>query len=221
MWLHFFDPHHPYVDHPALEFGDQSMDLYDEEIRYVQEFVAEAIRLALDDGHARPRFVVLSADHGENFSEHGRDPHARTLYREVTHVPLVFFGAELEARRVAAPVALGDVFPTFLNLAGVPTPSRTTMESLMPTLLGGRPDPARAIFQENSWSRPTHHVKAMILGRYHLIRDLTDDTTELYDMVADPRERVNRIDGGIAEQSDLLRRMEAFIATTNIPEAYR
>ena len=146
---------------------------------------------------------------------------ARTLYREVTHVPLVFFGAELEARRVAAPVALGDVFPTFLNLAGVPTPSRTTMESLMPTLLGGRPDPARAIFQENSWSRPTHHVKAMILGRYHLIRDLTDDTTELYDMVADPRERVNRIDGGIAEQSDMLRRMEAFIATTNIPEAYR
>ncbi|MBK7153994.1 MAG: sulfatase-like hydrolase/transferase [Sandaracinaceae bacterium] len=221
VWLHFFDPHHPYVDHPALEFGDQSMDLYDEEIRYVQEFVAEAIRLALDDGHARPRFVVLSADHGENFSEHGRDPHARTLYREVTHVPLVFFGAELEARRVAAPVALGDVFPTFLNLAGVPTPSRTTMESLVPTLLGGRPDPARAIFQENSWSRPTHHVKAMILGRYHLIRDLTDDTTELYDMVADPRERVNRIDGGIAEQSDLLRRMEAFIATTNIPEAYR
>ena len=61
----------------------------------------------------------------------------------------------------------------------------------------------------------------MILGRYHLIRDLTDDTTELYDMVADPRERVNHIDGGIAEQSDMLRRMEAFIATTNIPEAYR
>lgn len=221
VWLHFFDPHHPYVDHPDIAFGDQSIDLYDEEIRYVQTFVAEALRLALGEGHARPRFVALSADHGENFSEHGRDPHARTLYREVTHVPLVFFGSGLEARRVANPVALGDLFPTLLNLAGLPTPPSSTMESLVPTLLGGQPDPARAIFQENSWSRPTHHVKAMILGRYHLIRDMTDDTTELYDMVADPRERNNRFDSGVAAQADLLRRMEAFIPTTNIPEAYR
>ena len=53
------------------------------------------------------------------------------------------------------------------------------------------------------------------------IRDLTDDTTELYDMLADPRERVNRFDDGIPNQADLVRRLEAFIETTNIPEAYR
>ncbi len=221
VWLHFFDAHHPYVDHAALNFGTQPIDLYDEEIRYVQTFVAEAIRLALDEGHARPRFVVLSSDHGENFGDHGRDPHARTLYREVIHVPLVVFGAGLEGRRVREPVALGDLFPTFLNLAGVPTPPSSTMESLVPVLLGGRPAPDRAVFQENSWSRPTHHVKAMVLGRHHLIRDLTDDTTELYDMLADPRERVNRFDDGIPNQADLVRRLEAFIETTNIPEAYR
>ncbi|MCA9536781.1 MAG: sulfatase-like hydrolase/transferase, partial [Myxococcales bacterium] len=221
VWLHFFDPHHPYVDHADLHFGDQPMDLYDEEIRYVQTFVAEALRTALDERHVRPRFVVLSADHGENFSEHGRDPHARTLYREVTHVPLVVLGTDLRARRVDGPVALGDVFPTLLNLAGVPTPSSSTMSSLVPVLLGGAPDPARPIFQENSWSRPTHHVKAMILGRYHLIRDLTADTTELYDLLSDPRERVNRADSDVAEEAAMLRQLDAFIGTTNIPEAYR
>ncbi len=221
VWLHFFDPHHPYVDHEAWHFGNRSIDHYDEEIRHVQEFVADTIRRALDEGHHRPRFVVLSADHGENFQEHGRDPHARTLYREVTHVPLVVLGTDLEARRVAEPVALGDVYPTLLNLAGVATPHSSTMESLVPTLLGGLPSPERAIFQENSWSRPTHHVKGMILGRFHMIRDLTDDTTELYDMLADPRELVDLFDTGLAEQADLQARMNAFIATTHIPEAYR
>jgi arylsulfatase A-like enzyme len=221
VWLHFFDPHHPYVDHADLRFGDQSVDLYDEEIRYVQTFVAEALRLALDDEHVRPRFVVLSADHGENFNEHGRDPHARTLYREVTHVPLVVLGSDLTPRRVEEPVALGDVFPTLLHLAGVPTPSSATMETLVPVLLGGSLDPTRPIFQENSWSRPTRHVKALIRGRYHLIRDLTSDTLELYDLLSDPRERVNRADTDIPEQAELTRLLDAFIATTHIPEAYQ
>ncbi|MCA9576562.1 MAG: sulfatase-like hydrolase/transferase [Polyangiales bacterium] len=221
VWLHFFDPHHPYVDHEAVRFGEQSIDLYDEEIHHVQAFVAEALRLVLDPAHTRPRYAVLSADHGENFGEHGRDPHARTLYREVTHVPLVFLGSDVLPRRVPEPVATGDVFPTLLNLAGVPTPSSATMESLLPTLLGGSPAPDRPIFQENSWSRPTHHVKALIRGRYHLIRDLTTDTVELYDMLADPRERNNLVDDELPEQRQLMQTLETFIGTTNVPEAYR
>ena len=95
------------------------------------------------------------------------------------------------------------------------------MESLLPTLLGGSPAPDRPIFQENSWSRPTHHVKALIRGRYHLIRDLTTDTVELYDMLADPRERNNLVDDELPEQRQLMQTLETFIGTTNVPEAYR
>jgi arylsulfatase A-like enzyme len=71
-------------------------------------------------GLARRTLVVISADHGEEFLEHGFVEHGWTLYRESLHVPLVFWAAgSLEPRRVPQRASSADVAPTILSLLGI------------------------------------------------------------------------------------------------------
>lgn len=218
FWVHFFDPHHPYHDHPDLDFGERPIDLYDEEIRYLQGPLSAFIERALGrSGRARPLRVFLTADHGENFGEHGTAAHARTLYREVTHVPFLVWGDGIGPRRIRAPVAVGDLYPTIAEISGGGTRSELLMHSLANVLRGGEAETERLVFQENSWSRPRRHVKGVIAGRYHLIRDLSRDTVELYDMVADPREAHDLAGSGLQREVELRRWLDAFVTLTTIP----
>ena len=221
VWAHFYDPHHPYFDHPQIAFGPSPSDHYDEEIRYVQRYVAEVVEAARAAERARPTFVFMSADHGEAFGEHGSATHARTLYREVTHVPLLAWGPGIEPRRETSPVATADLYPTLLDLAHVPTPAASTMLSLVPALRGEPGDALRAVFQENSWSRPRRHVKAVIRGRHHLIRDLSRRTSQLYDLLSDPREQHDLFGEGLPEEGHLGALLDEFIPTTRIPSELR
>ena len=98
------DPHAPYDERPPwVEPGrtrkERRIAAYDSEIRYVDEHLAELDRLL---GWQQNTLLVLLADHGEEFREHGRDWHGNTLYAEVLRVPLVFFcPARIRAGRVA------------------------------------------------------------------------------------------------------------------------
>jgi arylsulfatase A-like enzyme len=218
LWVHYFDPHHPYTSHPEFDLGDKQVDDYDEEIRYTDRHL-EPVLAALDEmGRGRSKFVAITADHGENFGNHGKAPHARTLYRDVTHVPLLVYGTGLKARKVDEPVALNDLFPTFLDLGDVAMPKSTTMVSLSRALFGGS-QPRRTIFQENSFSRPRRHVKGAIHGSHHMLLDLTLDTTELYNMDEDPRERSNLVGLGLDEEPLLRSALTEFIGTTEVPKA--
>lgn len=218
LWVHYMDPHHPYNDHPNQDLGKKPIDRYDEEIAYTDQHVAELIEVLKDQRmDPRPTLIAITADHGENFGEHGKSPHARTLYREVTHVPLVLYVPGEEGRRVEATVSNGDLYPTFLELAGVPIPEDTTQVSLAPVLYGAEPDSERFVFQENSWSRPRRHVKGIVGQGYHMIYDVTSDTTELYDLEADPGEKNNLAGQGVAMEKTMKNYLEAFIQTTFIP----
>lgn len=217
MWVHFYDPHHDYTDHPGTDFGSDTMATYDEEIRYTQEHLARFVDEARQDTD-RDTYIAISADHGENFNEHGRAPHARNLYVNVTHVPLLVLGPDVTPSRIDSPVALNDVFPTFLELAGVSIPAETTHGSLVGAFTGEPVDQNRYVFQENSYSRPRRDVKAVVWDRYHLLLDLTQDSVELYDIVADPGETENLVGRGLEVESQLLEVLQAFLQTTNTPD---
>ena len=67
--------------------------------------------------------VIITADHGEEFLEHGYVEHAWRLYNESIHVPLVFWApAVLEPARIADHVSLIDLLPTLLGFAGLGNP---------------------------------------------------------------------------------------------------
>jgi len=211
LWVHFYDPHTPYHDHPDLEL----LTPYDEEIRHVDGHLRRLLQLAEGVARERRLWVAITADHGENFGEHGRAPHARNLYRQVTRVPLLMRGPGSRARRVQAPVCANDLFPTFLAAAGLTAP--TSMRSLLPVLRGGEPDLGRLLFQENSFARPLRHTRAVVSATHHLIMDLTTDRVELYDLEADWDERHDLAGTGLAVEGRLLEALGEHLRTTRLP----
>lgn len=218
LWVHFFDPHHPYQAHPEYPFGDEALDRYDSEIAYATKSAASLIKLATSGN--RPAYVFLAADHGENFGQHGHSHHARTLYREVTHVPLVAWGPGVKAQRVESAVALNDLHPTLLELAGTTNPE-STMVSLVPFMAGASPGGQRIVFQENSFSRPVQHVKGAVWGDYHLLWNLSTGTRELYHWREDPAESENLAEQDLPEEAVLADAISTLLQSSVLPDSLK
>jgi arylsulfatase A-like enzyme/thioredoxin-like negative regulator of GroEL len=131
LWLHLFEPHAPYGLPGDMGPVDQ---------RYGDE-IAEADRQAgrlldaLGDA-ARETVIVVAADHGEAFGEHGEIAHSIFVYDTTLRVPLIVAGPGIEARVVDSPVSLVDVAPTLARLAGL-GPFDADGVDLSPALHGG------------------------------------------------------------------------------------
>lgn len=69
--------------------------------------------------------IVITADHGEEFLEHRFVEHGYTLYKETTHIPLIFWGKPVtQPHRVKQRVSSVDILPTVLSLLKVPSDRR-------------------------------------------------------------------------------------------------
>jgi len=155
-----------------------------------------------DTRRGRRAWVILTADHGEEFKDHASMGHGRQLYEEVVHVPLIIAPPEEDppgaappyggGHREPTPVANVDLFPTIATLAGAPIPPGLQGKSLVPFLgrqgssAGSRPGP-RPLVSETI--RLNAYRKAVREGPLKLIRGLEENRTELYDLDADPQER--------------------------------
>jgi arylsulfatase A-like enzyme len=164
--------------------------LYDGEIREVDAWVGgiwDEIRAA---GLADRTLLVLTADHGDEFGEHGDYGHGHTVYQDLDRVPLILVGPQVTTagRVVQAPVPLLDIMPTLLDVAQAPQPDLMRGQSLLPVLQGGDP-PERAIISESPASRSSYDDKSLRLGDYKLVYNIELDQVELYDLRADPGEK--------------------------------
>lgn len=95
--------------------------LYDGEIAWTDSIIAQILYYLEDrGGGAEDTVVVVTADHGEEFWEHGAFGHKRTVYEESVRIPLIVHGpGRVRAGvRVGEPVSIVDIAPTLLDLAG-------------------------------------------------------------------------------------------------------
>lgn len=189
LWLHYFDPHDVYQLHAAYAptFGSESdLERYRGEIAWTDEHLGRVLD-ALDRlGLADDTIVAMTADHGEEWEEHGSTGHGHTLYRELVRVPLLFRLPGADPRRVDARVSTLDVGPTLLDAAGLdPLPGATGL-SLMPWLVGGELEP-RPILTEVGRSAQKR-MAAVGEGEWKLVWREHDDSVELYNTEADPDE---------------------------------
>ena len=90
-------------------------DRYDNNVAYVDHTIGALLRALPEDAT-----VVITADHGEEFWDHGDFEHGHSLHEELLRVPLIVRGPQLEAGRSAEPVSLMDLAPTLLEAAGLP-----------------------------------------------------------------------------------------------------
>ena len=115
LWLHLFEPHAPYLDAGS---GQPVSVRYDEEVAESDRLVARV--LGALGGRAASTLVVVTADHGEAFGEHGESGHSVFVYDTTLRIPLIVRGPGVPSGRVVtSPVSIVDIAPTVLALLGV------------------------------------------------------------------------------------------------------
>lgn len=142
--------------------------LYEAGVRYMDDvlagFFSELQRRGLD----RETIVILTADHGEEFLDHGRYVHTQ-LYPETLRVPLVVVDPRLaRGRRVARVVELVDLLPTLAALGAAPAPESISGESFADLWSGGDArlaDHARA--QDDILGIESRTLVTPVAGRLH------------------------------------------------------
>ena len=184
--------------------------LYDGEIREWDDGLAHLLAGIEALGLADQLRIVVVADHGEQFQEHGQLKHGVDVYDETLRVPLIVAGPGITPARVASPAEGIDVFPTACALLDLPVPAALNGVSLL-----GDPPADRAIVSELRQGDPGEQI-ALRAGHWKLIHTPASRRSELYDLVADPGERTNQWDVA-AEGSALLARLHAWVAAAPPP----
>jgi arylsulfatase A-like enzyme len=112
--------------------------LYDGELRYTDDTIGRMLGALDRAGMLERTLVVVTADHGEEFLEHGGKTHHRTAYVESVHVPLILWAKRGLPRgvRVGEPVSLADVPPTIAEILAVDPPPGADGRSLVPAVRG-------------------------------------------------------------------------------------
>jgi arylsulfatase A-like enzyme len=202
LWQHLPFPHEPYVEQPGFGFGPTALDRYDSEIAFSDSIVGDLVAALERRGILERTIVVVTADHGEAFGEHGNRFHGRSCYEEQTHVPLVVRIPGVSARVVPVPVELVDLVPTLLELLRVPRGAlKLDGENLLVGLGDSASLAARGVYCE--YYRDGVTLKSLTLGKQKLIVDLDLDRVELFGLASDPRELVN-VEGHQADARERL-----------------
>jgi arylsulfatase A-like enzyme len=167
---------------------------YDSEIAFVDGQLEELLRSLAARGALQGALLVVSADHGEEFQDHGDWAHGHTVHSELLRVPLLIGVPGQPARRVPDLVSLIDVAPTILDCFGLPAPAPFEGRSLLP-LLRGQPLPARPVLAETERGPRTDHRVALRDGPYHYMLSARWEGARasvlaeaLYDRRSDPGE---------------------------------
>ncbi len=168
--------------------------LYDGECRYVDGKVQTLIE-AVRDGDPRS-VIVIGADHGEEFWEHGGIGHAKTVYNELIRVPLIMSIPGTRPQVIETPMENIDILPTLAGCLGLPRdPLWQGVDLFSPN--PARTTPGRPVYSYTRGSIPEfglylESVDFEQKGRaFKLIIDHKTCRRRLYDTMRDPGEAVD------------------------------
>ncbi len=139
-WFHFFDPHAQYVPHQgAPDFPNPfpAKGLYDQEVWFTDLHIGKVLDFVESQPWAKDTAIILTADHGEAFADHGMSWHGAEIWESLIRVPLVVYVPGEKARRIAVKRSHIDLAPTILELLGGTPPEDGEMrgQSLMTDVL--------------------------------------------------------------------------------------
>ncbi len=208
-WVHFFDPHAPYEPPPAYRKGESPEELYDGEISFMDFYVGEVVKLLKKKKAFDRTLIILAGDHGEAFGEHGENGHAIFCYEENIRIPLVLVAAKgfPQPAAIQTPANLIDILPTILDYIRIPVPGFAQGKSLLPLVQGkersGRPFYFESVFSEEVLGCAP--LRGVLRGGWKFV---LLPKPELYNLEADPAEKINLVASESDKSSRLKRELE-------------
>ena len=236
-WIHCWDLHFPYKDRPPynrmftrrraeilldsvtryrINHGKQAITrdeleslkgMYDGAINYVDDLIATFVKELDQLGLSQNTILVITADHGEAFMEHGFIEHTECLYGEVLRVPLILIGPRLgRGKRIKSQVRLLDVMPTLLDLCGLASQAELQGRSLLSRI---QDEPGNDLLAVSETERGGGQT-ALSDGQHKIIKRRADNRVELYDLAADPQEATNIAPGDPETRSAMEARLSSW-----------
>jgi arylsulfatase A-like enzyme len=232
LYVHTMDPHVPYAppppfdrkyephptpEHPAVDprtdykeplDRDRLIAQYDGDVAYGDREFGRFIRELKARGLYERALIVFLADHGEEFLDHGKWLHGRSVFDELIRIPLIvkFPGRRDAGRRIAQQVQEVDVLPTVLHELGLPVPAPPVIAGhpLQAVVKGGAPEPPavaeishRGFVAHGMRTRRDKYVQRFSPEEDELYFDLTRDRKEEVNRLGEARERVSLLKAGV------------------------
>jgi arylsulfatase A-like enzyme len=209
--------------------------LYDAEIAFADAVVGDLLDALDARGLLDACTTIVTSDHGENLGDHGHVGHAFTLYDGTIRVPLAIRrpGREDAGVHRADPVQLTDLFVTIARLAGVPIPDERVLghDLFAGPVPGDRPVLAeyyhpRQVLEffpkdartEEALAPWLRRIRSLQVGDDKLVWG-SDGRHELFDVAADPGERVNRVAADPPRARELEEKLLALVARLEVETA--
>lgn len=204
LFVHYMEPHDPYFEipyngrgvarvltpNPPADKADDLHKLYRDKVRFLDQHFDTLLTKLRSDGLYDRSVIAVTADHGEEFQEHGGWWHGTTLYDEALHIPFILKPAQggVRGQVRSDSVQSVDIAPAMVAAAGLKMP---------PTFAGN--DVLAGPVDEPMYAEEDlegNQLTSIRKDRWKLItanpgnpRGLA--TIELYDMEADPKEKKN------------------------------
>jgi arylsulfatase A-like enzyme/Tfp pilus assembly protein PilF len=190
LWVHLYDPHHPYT--PPEPYANRHRGRpYDGEIAFADTQVGRLLAVLRQQGIFEKALIVVAGDHGESLGEHGEETHGFFLYNSTLHVPLIVKVPGAAARVIENEVSLADVMPTVLQALRLPVPRAVQGRGLLSAIQGKPLTGSSNLLAENylpllhfGWSP----LKALQSAG---MKYIDAPRPELYDTRTDPGETKN------------------------------
>lgn len=230
LFLFYMDPHDAYVAQPGAKLPDYGgpvrsghdiwelrersdalgaddlqylRALYGGEVLATDRAIGRLVDRLQESGRLDDTIFLITADHGEEFLEHGWIGHTRNLHNSLLDVPLLICAPKrVPAELRTDPAMLVDLLPTVLQLLGQ-APTRTAGRGLLgpdrteralysevtydPQSTPPDPDPARSALRARELTLIAG-MRSLVRGDWKAIHDRLTDTWQLYDLAADPGE---------------------------------
>ncbi len=252
LFAHFFDPHFTYIHHPEYDksswykgkvhqmFSYQEIsqsyesfsapdfsflrDRHLEEVSFTEQHVDRLFKALEASPFADNTIVIVAADHGEEFHEHGGLWHGHSMYDEVIRVPLMVWApSKLKPQVIDRWVSLMDIVPTLVDVRNLASEERFFGQSLFKA-----PAPeGRWIYSEvgDNSQDPQRSIDAVLREPLKLVVNHREKTSGLFDLRADPGESNNLIANDALsspfkeELASSTKELERFIGLQPAPKA--
>ncbi len=255
LWIHYMDTHYPYLPQLDSQFQlgvesiskednfqintrvrenmglssdmlSKAVDLYDSAIRQVDAKIGELFAFLKQLGLYDSTNIILTADHGEEFLEHGDLQHKSKLFDELLHVPLFIKLADQRAGEVRNELtSLIQLAPTIIS--ELQLENQFTHKSIFDRLDIDSGEYSSNVFAEACYGKngvipaEQHMLKVDRLPKLYccqnkhwkLIMDQGNKQNHLFNMVTDAAESINVYDQESTKFSGMQKELEQHIAT--------